>query len=204
MDVWFWIHMYVVWRGVSLIVWETLDRIVGTDPDKLVTLRMRMPSLKSLFKYVSLLRRHDLRNRRPTKFPRLIVEGTYYPPEAMLAPYVTVQGDASDEDKARMLEIVNKYPMFARPDAVSTKTTAKASKQWTWMKIVALRANLAHHAVFTGLHRLCRDQGGFLVATVTNDPFASSSLILIGIDPDMQHDIQKIAKPIVGLKITSF
>lgn len=202
MDAWFWIHLYILWRGLWLILGETLDRLLeGPRPERLVSLRMRMCSLRSVFKYVKLLRRHDASHRRAPRYPRLVVEGTYFPRDAFLSPTVTVHGDATDEDKARMVDIVRQYPLFHR---ALTEEEAVLAKFGTWMKIVALKAHFAHHAVFVQVAKLCRRRGAFFVATVSNDPFLEPSLTAIGLDTDMRQDVAAIAEAISNLKIISF
>lgn len=197
MDVWFWIHSYIVFRGLWEILWETVADIAGTSPERIVYVKMRLPTLTSVFKYVHRLRVHNFRRRKHWSFPRLVVEGTYFPPEAHVKPFFTVEGDPLPQDRARMVEILQKYPGFA---VFQTRVPSV-----TWMRIVALKVHYAYHQVVMDAKRICFTKGAFLVLTITNDPLVQPCVTMIGLHDDaIKDDIDVVLGKIPNLLRHSF
>jgi hypothetical protein len=197
MDAWFWIHMYVLFRGLCQILSETIGEAAGIPREKMYVVKMRMPTLTALFKYVNRLRVHDLRRRRHWSLPRLVVHGTYFPPEAHVRPVFTVHGETTPQDKAALQQIVDKYPGFATPLA-SGKTGC------TWMRIVALKVHCGYHHVVAELNRLCRSQGALMVLTITNDPFVEPCVTTIGLHDGIKEDVVRVLSKISNIKFVSF
>lgn len=196
MDAWFWIHMYIVFRGLCQILCDMVAEVAGTtSPEKIFAVNMRMPTLTALFKYVNRLRTHDLRRRRHWSLPRLVVDGTYFPPEAHVRPVFTIHGKTTPEDKAALQRIMQAYPGFR---------TTTATPQCTWMRIVALKVHCAYHGVVAELHRLCKTHGAMLVLTITNDPFVEPCVTMIGLHDGIKDDVDSVLAKIATLKSISF
>lgn len=178
MDAWFWIHLYVVFRGLCAIFWETIEEVAGARPEKLLYIKMQMPTLTSLGKYVSKLRKYDIRSRQSPSLPRLIVEGTYYPPDFRVTPFFTIHGHTTADDMIHVKAIMDQYPNFAR-------TKPKMS----WFRMLAIKVHSENRKIIAEAHRLCLSKGIFFVVTVTNDPFVEPFAITIGLDAELEQEV---------------
>lgn len=196
MDAWFWIHMYVVFRGLCQIFLETIADVRGTKPEAMVSIKFRMPTLPALFKYVYRLRLHDLRHRRHWPMPRLVVDGTYFPPEAHVRPVVTIHGETTQDDRKALQTILKKYPGF--------RANISGHRNGTWMRIVALKVHCGYHNVVTELNRICRAKGALLVLTVTNDPHVESCVTMIGLHDGIKDDVDRVLATIANLRSVNF
>lgn len=200
MDAWFWLHMYIVFRGLLAILIETIAEIAGSRPEEVCCVQMRMPTLASLFKYMNRLRAYDVGRRKHWSFPRLIVEGTYFPPEAHVRPFFKVEGQTTARDKKAMADIVSKYPGFqVVPSSQPQLPTV------TWMRVVALKVHHVYRRAVLDIRRVCLHHGAFLVLTITNDPTDAAVATTIGLhDAATKNDIDVVLHKIPNLKRVSF
>ena len=193
----FWVHVYVAFRGLVAILGDFFQDATGASTEKTFGIRINMCSLKKLFTYVHRLRDYDLRHRqRFPDLPRMVVEGTYYPPVSRIKPYVKVHGETTDEDKVFLMQLLEKFPDFAG--------NAPGAHAKPWIRVLALKVHCAYYAFIGELHRLCRDKGVDFVVTVTNDPFVEPVVVAIGVHGPLAETFQDLLSKIPQLKLVFF
>lgn len=185
--------MYVLFRGLWAIFWDMMVEVVGTSPETIVRIRLAMNNVTSLRNFLSRLRRYDLRFRRRTALPRLIVEGMYYPPDFQIAPFFKICGKTTSEDQRHLQEMMTKYPGFSL-----------RKPKMSWMRVLELKIYCEHHRFVGEAHRICHEKRVFFVLTVTTDPFEKPCATMIGLEKIVRNEMQGFLSQIASLKVVFF
>lgn len=190
---WFLLTTYVWYRGVCLVFLETLENcwaLMGPDRRApMVSVTFKMHSINSVFKYFYRL----LHMSKKRSFPLVVIEGTYAPKRSFQNAGIFIRGDICEHHRKNILTIVEKYPSIH-----------KAYPHGSWLKVIAFKAHIVYQSVFYQLYKLCQEQGGFFLGTVTNDPFADPHLTCIGFDDFVFLETKKITKTIPQITVVSF
>lgn len=188
------INVYIFWRGAWLVFWELLtllgngyDKWTGQDLSKQpIKITFKMYSVKAVLKYFFRLLRMKMKSS--DKAPAIVVEGTYTPKSSFHCAGIKIKGPLCDNDRCLVNRVVEKYPSLHRKPYHAP-----------WLKVIAFKAHFAYEALFHQLYELCREQGGFFVGTVTNDPFAETHLTCLGYDDETMIHILDYVKSVPNL-----